>query len=240
MIHVHPDAEAVALAAAEHVTRIAHEAIEARGTFRMALAGGTTPERLYRLLAGPPWRARIDWPAVTLLFTDERAVEPDHPQRNLRMVRESCSIARRSRAGRAPDARRSRRSRWRRRVNTKRNSIHRSICGDGRRPRRAHGIGVSDPRGRARDATPVRAVLDSPKPPPRRLTLTPRAMLEARGAIVLVTGREKAAAVAMAHDATATPERCPASLLRDRDWLIDREAAADLPAHLRAGLESAP
>jgi 6-phosphogluconolactonase len=72
------------------------------------------------------------------------------------------------------------------------------------------------------------AVLDSPKPPPRRLTLTPRALAEARDAIVLATGSEKAAAVAGAFAADATPARCPAVLLRKREWFVDRAAAQEL------------
>src|SRR5687768_3158022 len=89
MIHVHADAGAVARASAEHVTRFAHAAIAARGVFRIALSGGTSPERLYRLLATPAWRERIHWPAITVLLADERAVQADDPQRNLRLVREA-------------------------------------------------------------------------------------------------------------------------------------------------------
>ncbi|HXO43617.1 MAG TPA: 6-phosphogluconolactonase, partial [Thermoanaerobaculia bacterium] len=57
----------------------------------IALAGGSTPRALYRLLADPaaPFRARIDWQAVHFFWGDERHVPPDHPDSNYRMAREA-------------------------------------------------------------------------------------------------------------------------------------------------------
>jgi 6-phosphogluconolactonase len=57
----------------------------------IALAGGSTPRALYRLLADPaaPYRARIDWQAVHFFWGDERHVPPDHPDSNFRMAREA-------------------------------------------------------------------------------------------------------------------------------------------------------
>jgi 6-phosphogluconolactonase len=57
----------------------------------IALAGGSTPRALYRLLADPaaPFRARIDWQAVHFFWGDERHVPPDHPDSNFRMAREA-------------------------------------------------------------------------------------------------------------------------------------------------------
>lgn len=63
-----------------------------RGAFpSIALAGGSTPRALYRLLADPaaPFRARIDWQAVRFFWGDERHVPPDHPDSNFRMAREA-------------------------------------------------------------------------------------------------------------------------------------------------------
>jgi 6-phosphogluconolactonase len=55
----------------------------------VALAGGTTPKRLYELLATKPFRNRVEWPPTHLFFGDERAVPPDHPDSNYAMVFES-------------------------------------------------------------------------------------------------------------------------------------------------------
>jgi 6-phosphogluconolactonase len=86
-----PDAAALARAAAAEVARRAAEAVAARGRFTLSLAGGSTPRALYQLLADPdgPFRARIAWPAVLVLFGDERAVPPDDPLSNYRMAREA-------------------------------------------------------------------------------------------------------------------------------------------------------
>jgi 6-phosphogluconolactonase len=57
----------------------------------IALAGGSTPRALYRLLADPaaPFRARIDWQAIHFFWGDERHVPTDHPDSNFRMAREA-------------------------------------------------------------------------------------------------------------------------------------------------------
>lgn len=76
-------------AAAERVVRYAAEAIARRGRFDWALAGGSTPERLYRLLASAEYATRLDARHVHLFFGDERCVPPSHPDSNYRMVANS-------------------------------------------------------------------------------------------------------------------------------------------------------
>ncbi len=76
-------------AAAERVTQLAEHCIAKRGRFDWALAGGKTPEALYRLLAGPPLAGRIDWTRVHFFWSDERCVPADHPDSNYRMARQS-------------------------------------------------------------------------------------------------------------------------------------------------------
>jgi 6-phosphogluconolactonase len=83
------DRAALAQAAAEELTRRAAQAVEERGAFAMALAGGSTPRALYELLAdaSAPFRDRVPWPSVHAFFGDERAVPPADPQSNFRMAR---------------------------------------------------------------------------------------------------------------------------------------------------------
>jgi 6-phosphogluconolactonase len=76
------------------------------------------------------------------------------------------------------------------------------------------------------------AVHDSPKPPPTRLSFTFRALDEANEVWFIAAGTEKAHAVAMAWSGAAR-EQVPAAGPRGRYrtlWLIDRDAAAELPA----------
>ena len=84
------DAEAVAFEAASEFSRCVGENVAARGRFTVALAGGSTPRRLYALLADPaaPFRAEIPWGRVHFFWGDERHVPPDDPRSNYRMARE--------------------------------------------------------------------------------------------------------------------------------------------------------
>jgi 6-phosphogluconolactonase len=59
------------------------------GTFAISLSGGSTPKRLYRLLAAPPYRDAFPWSRTHLFWGDERFVPPDDAQSNYRMVREA-------------------------------------------------------------------------------------------------------------------------------------------------------
>jgi 6-phosphogluconolactonase len=73
-------------AAAARVVRCADEAIAAHGRFDWALAGGSTPEHLYRLLASSPYAERLRPERMHLFFGDERCVPANHPDSNYRMV----------------------------------------------------------------------------------------------------------------------------------------------------------
>jgi 6-phosphogluconolactonase len=53
----------------------------------ICLTGGSTPERLYRLLATIPWHPQIPWQHVHWFITDERFVPSEHPLSNIGMAR---------------------------------------------------------------------------------------------------------------------------------------------------------
>lgn len=90
-VHVCQDAESLAVHACHWlVDRIArHQADpECQSAFSLALAGGSTPKRLYQLLSEVP-PGEIDWNRVLLLWGDERNVPPEHADSNYRMVKEN-------------------------------------------------------------------------------------------------------------------------------------------------------
>lgn len=80
--------EQVALAARNWFVSIAIMSILQRDRCLVALSGGSTPKRLYQLLAELP-EGLIDWSRVHLFWGDERNVPSDHPDSNYRMVREA-------------------------------------------------------------------------------------------------------------------------------------------------------
>lgn len=81
------NAEAVAQAGAELFRKKAQKAIEASGAFRVALSGGSTPKRMFAILAGPPFFCSVDWGKVHLFWSDERSVPLDHPDSNFKTAR---------------------------------------------------------------------------------------------------------------------------------------------------------
>ena len=85
-LFVHADLDELSVVAAERWIALSQAAIAQRGLFHAALSGGTTPKRLYQLLAHPEYRARVDWSRTRLYFGDERAVPPSHADSNFRMV----------------------------------------------------------------------------------------------------------------------------------------------------------
>ena len=88
-IVVVPDVEALAREAAQRFVELAREAAGSRGRFTVALSGGSTPGRLFRLLAEEPYRVQIPWKEVYLFWGDERCVPPDDPESNYRLVEEA-------------------------------------------------------------------------------------------------------------------------------------------------------
>ena len=85
---VKPNAEEVALAATEWLIETIRESIAARGQCSIALSGGSTPKRLYQIIAESETN-KLDWSLVTLVWGDERNVPHDHVDSNYRMVREA-------------------------------------------------------------------------------------------------------------------------------------------------------
>jgi 6-phosphogluconolactonase len=88
-LRVYRDAGQLARAAAELFVNTAADSIEARGRFWVALSGGTTPRRLYKLLATSAFSSRVDWGRISIFWGDERYVPADDPDSNYRMTAEA-------------------------------------------------------------------------------------------------------------------------------------------------------
>ncbi len=89
LISILPGPEEAATEAAGYLLDILLRAVEMRGCSRLVLAGGSTPRRLYALLAAEPFRARFLGARTHLFWTDERAVGTDHAESNYRMAHET-------------------------------------------------------------------------------------------------------------------------------------------------------
>jgi len=85
VVDVYPDYESLSTNAARRIRTFIAETLVDQDQFAMALAGGSTPRRVYELLA----KADLPWDRIHLFWGDERFVPHDHPKSNVRLVRET-------------------------------------------------------------------------------------------------------------------------------------------------------
>jgi 6-phosphogluconolactonase len=71
-------ADLIAQEVCARILELAKEAIAERGQFKFVLAGGTTPEKVYRLLA----KSEAEWSKWFIYHGDERCLPVDHADRN--------------------------------------------------------------------------------------------------------------------------------------------------------------
>jgi 6-phosphogluconolactonase len=83
-VDVSKDAEALAHRVAGWITELAANSRGRR--FSIGLSGGSTPRRLYQLLAENPFRDRLPWDRMHWFWGDERFVPWDHPDSNYGMA----------------------------------------------------------------------------------------------------------------------------------------------------------
>ena len=198
---------------------------------RLAVPGGRTPGRIFELLAASPRLLRD----VEILFADERAVPLDDPESNYRLLKEKLLDPLGSEAPRVIPMRadgadlESAARAYEREVAQPLTVVLLGIGEDGHIASLFPHAPLLDEQERR-----VAAVFDSPKPPSRRLTLTPRALAEAESICVVATGAGKRDAVARALREDGDEHDCPARLVRDAFWIVDEDAARDLDASILA------
>lgn len=59
------------------------------GRFHLALSGGSTPKKLFAILASPVFAESVPWPRIHFWWGDERFVPPTDPDSNEKMARET-------------------------------------------------------------------------------------------------------------------------------------------------------
>jgi 6-phosphogluconolactonase len=88
MLNVFNTADDVLTALAEYFVIIANEAIKKNKKFSVALSGGSSPKKLYELLAST-YHDQVEWEKVYFFFGDERNVPQDHPDSNYLMAKKA-------------------------------------------------------------------------------------------------------------------------------------------------------
>ena len=239
-ISIYADTETLSQDAAQYIVRIAQESIAAHRRFSIALSGGSTPKKLYGMLAEEPYRSQIDWAHVDIFWSDERCVPPDDAESNYHMAQEVLLS----------------------KIPIPANQVHRMPADQTDRDAASYAYTVemqqvfgSDsvpsfdliqlgmgPEGHTCSLFPHQASLHEqqrlvmpvvvPKPPPPRLTFTPRLMNAASHVLFLVTGAEKQDAVKAVLEGEYKPDEYPAQIVRpskgEVTWMLDKAAAGKL------------
>lgn len=239
-ILIYPDSDTLSHEAARYVVRVANEAIAAHGRFTFALSGGSTPKKLYGLLASEPYRGQIDWAVVDIFWSDERCVPPDDPESNYQMAEQvflSHIPIPANQVHRMPDDSQDRDAA----SYAYTLEMQRSFGTDGVPTFDLIQLGMG-PEGHTASLFPHQPSLHEqqrvvmpvtvPKPPPPRLTFTPRILNAASHILFLVTGAEKQDAVQAVLEGKYDPQEYPAQIVRPEKgevtWMLDAQAAAKL------------
>ena len=237
------DLESLSRVAAERFSMLAREAVAARGRFLVALSGGSTPKKLYALLADLPYLEKVPWEQTFFFWGDERCVPPDHEGSNYYQARRS----------------------FLERVPAPAENVYR-IRGELPPQEAAHeyaqrlrqcarpsgglwprfdlvllGMGADGHTASLFPGPITGAELTAPAlavtahyegRPAHRVSLTPVVFNAARQIMFLVSGETKAAALFDALNAPDDPERVPTQRIRplagQTTWFVDREAAERL------------
>jgi 6-phosphogluconolactonase len=235
---------ALAEIAAQEVLDVARAAVAARGRFTVALSGGATPRDTYRRLAQPPFATQMPWDRTLVFFGDERGVPPDHADSNYGMAQTTLlshvpipadHIFRIEGEADDPDAVAARYARTvAETLAVRRGEVPRLdlvLLGaglDGHTASLFPGSPVLKETFRT-----VAAVHAAAATIPQRFTMTYPILNSAGCIIYLVSGAEKAKVVKAAlADRTSG---VPAAMVRPAGrllWIVDRAAAALLPASL--------
>ncbi|HEY3675907.1 MAG TPA: 6-phosphogluconolactonase [Candidatus Tumulicola sp.] len=242
-VRVYDDAAAVAHALADTIVRTGQEAIARKGSFHVALSGGTTPRAAYELLAQDPDSDELSWSDVFVYFGDERCVPPDDEQSNYRMAREAflddVGIPQ-------PNVHRMRGELDPRQAAAEYADALRDDLGTVPRfDLLLLGLGPDGHTASLFPGSPpdedskalVRAVY-SQSQSMWRITVTPEVINAAHRVVFAVEGTTKATILATVLQGPREPEKYPAQIVNPQpgklEWLVDRSAAAMLHEPNRA------
>jgi 6-phosphogluconolactonase len=85
-LHVYKDGEALSIAVAKWIADRIGETLKKKDRFTIALSGGSTPQRLHKILAASPYKEQIDWSKLHIFWGDERAVPFEDSRNNAKMA----------------------------------------------------------------------------------------------------------------------------------------------------------
>lgn len=236
-IKIFKNVKELALNAAKHVAFIANHAIKTRGRFTMALSGGNTPYALYEVFTQPEYSEQIEWKKVYLFWSDERFVPHSHPESNYGIAKEAFLSQISIPTGNifpVPTESTTVEAAAETYAQSIINLLGSTPCFD----LILLGIGQDGHTASLFPNFPevvhpseklVAPVIDSPKPPPVRITFTYKLINNAENVMFLVTGEHKAETVKKILTEPVNQNLFPAKGVNPVEgklmWLLDRGAA---------------
>jgi 6-phosphogluconolactonase len=227
-VEVLPDARSLAERAAEEFVRLANQALRTGSRFTVALAGGSTPQRMYTWLAG----ARVDW----------RGVPPSNADSNYHMADEALlnhipipigNVHRIPGELPAKEAAQDYEDQLRRFFGGATPRFNLVLLGLGED---GHTASLFPGAPAVQEKTHwVASVSHSVPPPPLvdRVTLTLPVLNAAAQVLFLVSRAEKAERLTQVLYGPSQPDLLPAQAVKPVNgavgWLVDRAAASKLP-----------
>lgn len=222
----------LAEAAAKQAVEIISKSIEEYGSAVWVLAGGTTPMMSYKLVAVNHGKD-LDWSKVTMVMGDERMGPADGPDNNWHAIFNVMGdLPTNNLIPKSDDN-------AERCAEEYEKQLSKLPSGDSGLPRLDLvwlGVGAD---GHTMSLFPshdsllptgglVSPVHNSPKPPDDRISLSLRALICARHAMILATGKDKKEAVSLAIHGGGSPIALAVSIIRTHDgevtWYVDHDA----------------
>jgi 6-phosphogluconolactonase len=247
-VYILKDNAAIARRAADEFVKMAQSAVSRKGSFAVALSGGSTPKLLYSLLAtDADLRAKVPWDKMQLFFGDERHVGPDDAQSNFKMASESMITKAALKPeqvhrmkGEYPDAERAAKE-YEEDLRThfqlkdaelpRLNLVLAGMGDEGHTLSLFPGTKALHPQGRAVVRNWVGKLYTE------RITMTAPLANNAEMILFMVAGKEKALALKGVLEGPYEPEQLPAQLLQPTNgkllWLVDQAAGSMLSNAIR-------
>jgi 6-phosphogluconolactonase len=256
-VRVYRDSDELALKAARHFARLADQYCIGCDRFTVALSGGSTPRKMFSILAEEPFLDTVPWSSIYFFWGDERCVPPDHPDSNYLMARETLlskvpvpneNIFRVPAEN--PDPNRA--------AEEYAETLTQFFLARASKSATAPLTSVPrfdlvllgmGPDGHTASLFPHTSALQNEedmvaanfveKFNAYRITLTAKTINNARNVTFVVAGADKAEALKDVIEGSYQPEVYPSQLIRPRNgtllWMVDEAAAALLAGHQGAG-----
>lgn len=230
-VQIFEDVPSLARSAAQTIMQHLVAAIQERGSASIALAGGTTPMPVYSAMSEAPLAALIDWGKLSLFWGDERCVSKTDPASNFGAAMKAFrshdrnAPVHRTRIFRMHAEHENREIACREYESLLPAKIDVLLLGVGED---GHTASLFPGSPAMRESTRKVVAVIGPKPPPHRLTITPKVIEDARLRIVLASGQGKAERIRAALEGPANAVAIPCQLAKEGQWFLDRSAASML------------